>query len=183
MIKKMRMRDEGITLIELIVSIAITSIIIAALVQLVMYGVRQYQYKNLEHQQYLLMDHIEDVLSQEMRYANEVLITDDDSGILGPDYVRIYTDNRGIVSEANGLETILCDSSLYGARTVSISFDADRETDITKAAASAIFVSVHIDEGKDWEMVKTFTVKSLNISNEQRVEIAIGASGQIIVYK
>lgn len=176
---------DGYTMVEVIVSMAIAVLIIGAIIQLIYFTMYSYTFQDIKSRQYLVMEQLEWLVSREMRYSDEIYITDEDFTVYGDDYAMIEADSTGVkITDIDGERRLVIDEMLkeFDMKMV---FTADEETDVDLHNENNLFVMVYLDEGHDWELTQGFNFKMINISldDTKEVEEITGASGNRVVYR
>lgn len=177
--------NKGYTMAEVITAMAMAMLIVAALFQLIYFAVHSYTVQDYKSRQYVVVEQLEWLLSREVRYADELYITDEDFLTYGDGYAMIDADETGVfITDIDGERRLVIDDSLKNYK-MRLAYDIDTETDVDLLNENNLFVTIYFDEGDEWELEETFNLKMLNMSldDTKKVEYVPGASGERIVYK
>lgn len=162
--KKLTIDNKGITLIEMVVSMAVGVIVLAAIIQMVLYGMRVYTYQVFENEQYNLFDHIEVIMSEELRYAESIYIDNSSLSAYNEEYKQLKCGESGITIEYHNDQNILLDSSIYNRHKIELEFKAVGNENLQ--------VTVRLDTNSEMEFSETFTVKILNLNTLGIIEVS-----------
>lgn len=177
-----RLGSQGFTLIELVVSISIGAIVLASIIQMVLYGMRVYNYQVLENNQYNVLDYIETIVSDQLRYADQIYITDE-ALYVGTDELFLLQSQGDLiqVESDKGIHSI-CDTSLYGVHSVDLTFDV--KGNVSSSKLDNIYVTVILDKGESWELEYEFNVKILNVQGNEDgfIQVIESSSKNKIIY-
>lgn len=176
------------TLAELITAMMISLIVGAAAISILLMAINLYTEYQIKNRQYVIIDYVENVISEEIRNAESVTISDASPFVGNTDtdtvtYNYITTTASGEVSKFNDSgEQDLCGASiLLDNHTIRLVFTSNPNTADT---SSVLYVEVYMDEGTEYAVTESFYVKVLNLERSGgAVEEASGASGSTIYYK
>lgn len=177
-----RLDDKGMTLVELIVAMMISTIIGAAIISIILVTMNLYTEQQVRNRQYIIIDYIEQTIGEELRYAESVSISDAAVGsVYDSTYSYIETISGEIVKTSGTDVKDLCGESILYDHTVRVDFQCNPNT---ADASSVLYVEVYVDEGTEQEVMEAFYVKVLNLEySGTGIQIDTGASGNKIYYK
>lgn len=170
-----KLDNKGMTLVEMITAMMISMIIGAAVIGILLMTLKLYTQHQVINRQYIIIDHIESVLSKELRYADplDILEESDSTASYSSDYCYIKMYN-GELYKGGSDPQVLCSDSILDGHTLSLTFEDNTNE-------SVLYVEVCIDKGTEDEVTEFFYVESLNLElNDNAVS---GDSGTILYYK
>lgn len=144
------MNNKGMTLVEMIVSLLITSIITVAVLQFCVFSANMYENQTIQNEQLIVLEHIEQTITDYLRYATHAEIS--------KDTVNVEPNNKAIYTEElyNALFYIEYDSA--GA-------EIDRRVLAGGASSLGYDVSVEFTKMSDEVLAAYITIKDSSTNN------------------
>ncbi len=141
------------TLVELTVAMMISMIVGGVVLSILFTTLNLYTQQQIKNRQYIIIDHVEEVISKELRYATNIQITD-----------TPVADTEHYLSMVNGEFTkdetdILCGETIIQDHTLNVTFLANPN----QSDSCNIYVEVQLDENKEYAVTESFYIKALNL--------------------
>lgn len=167
--------NKGMTLIELITALAISVVIGAVVLGLLVSSMKIYNQYQINNLQNILFENISEIVSDEIRYASSLVISDESYGTYSSDYTSLDVAYSQIVR--NETDTLISDTT-FEKNTIQITFDLYQEE------SSIICFTICLDQGTEYEASNTYTVRLVNMElNNAFVLKQVDASGTRVYYQ
>lgn len=175
------------TLVELITAMMISMIVGAAAISILLVTMNLYTQYQLVNRQYIIIEHVEAVICQEIRSAENVIIADDipfegnsDSDIVTYNHITTTQASEIIKENSLGVEVLCGEAILSDRHTVRVEFHCNPTV---SDSSSVLYAEIYLDEGTEYEVVESFYVRILNLEAiGGDVQEIMGASGNTIYY-
>lgn len=161
------------TLVELITAMMISVIVGAVVISSLLMTLSLYTQQQIKNRQYIIIDYVELLINEELRYASDVQITE---SMIGDTYSYLETIDGELVKDGT---TVLCGESILQDHELRVEFLLNPNA----TESSNIYVEIYVDEGTEDEVMEAFYIKILNLElHETYVEEGIGATGGKVYY-
>ncbi len=169
--------EQGMTLVELITTMAILAIIGIILVNFLFTSSNVFESRKLANEQTIIMDHLRTVITDKVRYMEVLEISNATTSTEANCESIISRDNKLICKDEYGVESDLTSENIIGTHSVIVEFE--------KASDTVLRVRVYLDSATDYKREEIFTIKLMNIElyNDNIIEEGSGVSIQQIYYK
>ncbi|WP_249028536.1 PilW family protein [Tannockella kyphosi] len=159
-----KLDNKGMTLVELLTAMFITVIVGAVAITFLSAVMNRYSSQISYNTQISIVHYLEEVISSEIRYASEVIISDQDIGTYSSDYnVLKITDNQVIINDE-----IVSNSSTFQDQQISVTF--------IKITSDCVDIEIMCSGDNDY--TSTISIRILNM-----VEEVSGSRGIFIYYQ
>ncbi len=173
-----KLDNRGMTLVELTVAMMISMIVGGVVLSVLFTTLNLYTKQQIKNRQYIIIDHVEEVIHKELRYATTVQIADILQGQTSEGDTNYYLSMVDGELTKDGTD-ILCGKTVLQDHTLDVSFSVKPNG----SDSCNIYVKVQLDKDEEYAAVESFYVKALNLELEgTAVEKQGNPTGQKVYY-
>ncbi len=149
--------NNGVSMIELISALLISMIIGTSVASMIIVSSEIFHNRQVLSEQHIFTDYIDMVLSDEIKYSNELKFGGDSNTLL---YHTIVSDENGVTK--NGVP--LFSANFTDSHTVSLKFHTAPHLDGSSVESDNLYVTIYLDQDTKNAIETTINFKMLNVA-------------------